>query len=301
MLAAGVLVDVLVERGDLDGAERALEPLAAELLGTSQTAAILRHARGRLRFAQHRWGEALVDFGAAGEIATRTGAISPCYLPWRSLAARAALAVGKPDTARRLSGEELELARAFGAPRTLGVALRAAGLVAGGRPGETLLREAIDVLAGPDTRLEQAHAQADLGGLLRRNNQRVVARQILRQVVDTAHHLGASALARRAETELRATGARPRRVQLSGLEALTASERRIAELAADGFTNRQIAQTLFVTARTVEGHLTHVFNKLDVKARTELPSALASPTAAAPPNPVSDAPPLKVRGRAGGP
>ena len=69
-----------------------------------------------------------------------------------------------------------------------------------------------------------------------------VARQILRQAVDTAHHLGASALARRAETELRATGARPRRVQLSGLEALTASERRIAELTADGFTNRQIAQ-----------------------------------------------------------
>ena len=111
LLAAGVLVDVLVERGDLDGAERALEPLAAELLGTSQTAAILRHARGRLRFAQHRWGEALVDFWAAGEIATRTRAISPCYLPWRSLAARAALAVGKPDTARRLSVEELELAR----------------------------------------------------------------------------------------------------------------------------------------------------------------------------------------------
>ena len=91
LLAAGVLVDVLVERGDLDGAERALEPLAAELLGTSQTAAILRHARGRLRFAQHRWGEAFVDFRAAGEIATRTRAISPCYLPWRSLAARAAL------------------------------------------------------------------------------------------------------------------------------------------------------------------------------------------------------------------
>ena len=70
-------------------------------------------------------------------------------------------------------------------------------------------------------------------------------------------------------------------MQLSGLEALTASERRIAELTADGFTNRQIAQTLFVTTRTVEGHLTHVFNKLDVKARTELPSALASPTDAA--------------------
>jgi DNA-binding CsgD family transcriptional regulator len=280
LLATGVLVDTLVERDDLDGAERALEPVAADVHGTSQTAAILRYARGRLRYPEHRFGEAFDDFRAAGEIATRTGAISPCFLPWRSLAARAALALGEPDTAQQLSVEEVELARAFGAPRTLGVALRAAGLVAGGQPGETLLREAIEVLAGPDTRLELARAQADLGALLRRNNHRVAARQLLRQAVVSTHHLGAEALARRAETELRATGARPRRVLLSGLESLTASELRIAELAADGLTNPEIAQTLFVTARTVEGHLTHVFNKLGVKDRTGLPAALRAPTQA---------------------
>jgi DNA-binding NarL/FixJ family response regulator len=101
---------------------------------------------------------------------------------------------------------------------------------------------------------------------------------LLRVAVDTAHHLGATALATRAETELRATGAKPRRVRLTGLEALTASERRIAELAAAGLTNREIAQRLFVTDRTVEGHLTRVFAKLKVKARTELANALASPT-----------------------
>jgi len=280
LLATGVLVDVLVERGDLDGAERALGSLVADLGGTSLMAPILRHARGRLLFAQRRFGEALGDFRAAGETATGGLALSPCWLPWRSDAALAALAFGEPDTARRLSDEELELARAFGAPRALGVALRAAGLVAGGHRGQALLREAIEVLAGPDTRLEQARALADLGALLRRSNHRVEARQLLRQAVDAAHHLGAGALAQRAETELRATGAKPRRVLLSGLEALTASERRIAELAAEGLTNREIAQTLFVTARTVEGHLTNVFNKLDVKARTELPAALATPTQA---------------------
>jgi hypothetical protein len=73
-------------------------------------------------------------------------------------------------------------------------------------------------------------------------------------LLDAAHNLGAVALAERAETELRATGAKPRRVMRTGFEALTASERRIAELAADGLTNCEIAQTLFVTARTVEGH-----------------------------------------------
>jgi DNA-binding CsgD family transcriptional regulator len=279
--ATSVLVDVLVERGDLDAAERTLEALATDHARTSLNAAILRYTRGHVLFTRRRFGEALSEFQAAGEIAAGSLAPSPCYQSWRSDAALAALALGHTDTARLLSEEELELARTFGAPRTLGVALRAAGLVVGGQGGEALLREAIEVLAGPDTQLEQARALADLGALRRRNNHRVEARQLLRQALDTAHHLGAGAIARRAETELRATGARPRRVLLSGLEALTASERRIAELAAEGLTNREIAQTLFVTSRTVEGHLTNVFNKLDVKARTGLPAALASPTEAA--------------------
>jgi DNA-binding CsgD family transcriptional regulator len=278
LLATGVLVDALVERGDLKRADRALEPVMANLYGRSQTAAMVRHARGRLLFAERRFGEALSDFRAAGAIVVATGAVSPCFLPWRSDSALAALAVDEHEMARNLSTEEVELARAFGAPRTLGIALRAAGLVAGGHRGEVLLREATDVLAGSDSRLEHARALTDLGALLRRANRRVEARELLRQAVDTAHHLGAAALAERAETELRATGAKPRRVMLTGLEALTASERRIAELAADGLTNREIAQTLFVTARTVEGHLTNVFNKLDVRARTELPTALATST-----------------------
>jgi DNA-binding CsgD family transcriptional regulator len=281
-LATGVLVDALVERGELDQAERALGPMGADLQSTSRTAALLRHARGRVRFAQRRLDEALDDFRAAGDVAMRAQAFSPCYLPWRSDAALAELALGEHHAARRLSEEELELAGAFGAPRVLGVALRAAGLVAGGQRGEDLLREAVDVLAGADTRLEQARARTDLGAVLRRSNRRVEARDMLRQAVDAAHRVGAEPLAHQAATEMRATGARPRRVMLTGLEALTASERRIAELAAEGLSNPQIAQTLFVTSRTVEGHLTHVFQKLDVKARTELPAALAAPTQAVP-------------------
>jgi DNA-binding CsgD family transcriptional regulator len=278
--ATSVLVDVLVERGDLREADRILEGVTADLAGRAVTAHVLRHSRGRLRFAQRRFGEALGDFRVAGEITIGGVAPSPCYLPWRSDAALAILALGEPEAARRLSDEEVELARAFGAPRALGVALRAAGIVAGGQDGEALLREAIEVLVGPDTRLENARARADLGALLRRRNQRADARPLLRQAIDTAHHLGATALAERAETELRSTGAKPRRVRLTGLEALTASERRIAELAANGLTNREIAQTLFVTDRTVEAHLTHVFAKLDVKTRTALPAALATTTQA---------------------
>jgi DNA-binding CsgD family transcriptional regulator len=156
------------------------------------------------------------------------------------------------------------------------VAKRAAGVVAGGERGESLLREAIEAFERSDSRLERARALADLGALLRRRNRRSEARALLREALDTAHRAGAKTLADQAATELRATGARPRRVVLTGLESLTASERRVAELASQGLTNREIAQTLFITARTVEGHLTSVFHKLQLSSRDRLPAALAS-------------------------
>ena len=91
-----------------------------------------------------------------------------------------------------------------------------------------------------------------------------------------AHRAGARPLAARAETELRATGARPRRVVLGGVDSLTASERRVAELAGEGLTNREIAQSLFVTARTVEGHLTSVFRKLSLDSREQLAATIGA-------------------------
>ncbi len=94
--------------------------------------------------------------------------------------------------------------------------------------------------------------------------------------MEFAQRCGATALSRRAHDELVAAGARPRRLVVSGVEALTASERRVADLAADGLTNREIAQALFVTEKTVEGHLSHVYMKLDVKSRSQLPAALGA-------------------------
>src|SRR5205823_2230508 len=210
-----------------------------------------------------------------GKGLTQAMVTCPSYLPWRSQAALAQLALGDQESAGRLAEEELELARAFGAPRALGVAKRAVGVVAGGDRGELLLREAIDAFEHGDAKLERARALADLGALLRRRNRRTEARELLRDALDVAHRLGATPLAARAETELRATGARPRRVVLTGLDSLTASELRVCELASHGLTNREIAQSLFVTARTVEGHLTSVFRKLRVHSRDELPAALA--------------------------
>jgi DNA-binding CsgD family transcriptional regulator len=233
-------------------------------------------ARGRLRAAQRRLDAALADMRAAGDIALRIGATSPSSLAWRSDAALVHVALGEHEPAPRLAREELDLARGFGAPRTLGVALRAAGVVVGGPEGEELLREAVVTLDGAGAALESTRALVDLGALLRRVNRRADARELLREGLDIAHHAGAALVADQAEIELRATGAKPRRARLTGVEALTASERRVAELAAQGLTNREIAQALFVTARTVEGHLTRTFQKLDLRSREDLPPSLAA-------------------------
>ena len=130
------------------------------------------------------------------------------------------------------------------------------------------------MLAGSPAVLELARAQVELGAALRRANQRAEAREPLRAGLDLAQRCGATRLAERARSELRATGARPRREALSGRAALTASERRTAEMAAAGMSNPAIAQALFVTVKTVEGHLSGAYRKLDVRSRAELPEAL---------------------------
>jgi DNA-binding CsgD family transcriptional regulator len=274
-LNGGVLVKALVDQGRLEDADRALNALGSEADSGFVAAAILRLARGGLRVGQGRVAEGLGDFLTVGEDLTRAMITSPAFLPWRSEAALAHLALGDHESAERLSGEELELALAFGPPRAIGVASRAAAIVAGGNRGQELLREAIDAFERGDAKLERARALVDLGAMVRRRNRRTEARELLREALDAAYRIGAMRLAEQAETELRATGARPRRVVLTGVDSLTASERRIAEIASQGRTNREIAQTLFVTTRTVEGHLTSIFRKLQLDSRSELHAALA--------------------------
>jgi DNA-binding CsgD family transcriptional regulator len=274
VLGGGLLVKSLVEQGRLDAAEDVLAQLDAEAEHDFLPNVVLLFARGRLRVARGQVAKGLQDFLAVGALLTRALIVSPAYLPWRSNAALAQLALGDRSSALGLAEEELELARAFGASRALGVAKRAAGLVAGDERGEVLLREAVESCEHAGAALERARALADLGAMLRRRNRRTEARELLREALDAAHRASARPLAEYAETELRATGARPRRVLLTGLESLTASERRIAELAGRGMTNREIAQALFITARTVEGHLTSVFRKLRLDSRDQLAAAL---------------------------
>jgi DNA-binding CsgD family transcriptional regulator len=273
-LALAVLLETLAERAELDAAEAADRryPLIQQFPTMIQVAWLLA-ARGRLRLAQLRPAAALEELLAAGDLFTRLRSLSPT-IPWRSDAALAQLALDARAEATALAADELTLAQAYRGPRTLGVALRAAGLVEGGTRGIELLRDAARVLGRSGARLEHARALADLGAALRRAGQRADSREVLRTALDLAHRCGALALTERTRIELIAAGGRPRRLILSGLDSLTPSERRVTQLAAAGLSNRDIAQDLFITTRTVEGHLTHAYQKLAITSREQLPAAL---------------------------
>jgi ATP/maltotriose-dependent transcriptional regulator MalT len=273
--AAAGLIDALTERGELDEAERVLvESGIAGPLPELLHVTFVLDSRARLRLAQGRAREALDDLRECARLLDGWKIRSPGRIPWRASAALALTALGERDEAIRVALEEVELARRFELPRELGIALRAAGLAEGGDRGMELLAEAVQVLEASPALLEHARALADLGAALRRRGQRSKAREPLRRSLDLAHRCGATALADRARAELVATGARPRRAVVTGLDALTASERRVAEMAAEALTNRQIAQALFVTEKTIEWHLGQAYRKLEIGSRSELPRAL---------------------------
>ena len=183
--------------------------------------------------------------------------------------------MGDRGGADALASEELRLARAFGAPRSIGIALRALGLI---RRDTQLLSEAVATLEASPARLELSRALVDHGAALRRAGSRAQAREPLARGRDLARSCGAWALERRAHEEQIAAGLRPRTAELTGVGALSPSERRVADLAARGLTNRAIAQTLFVTPKAVEWHLSNAYRKLGIRSRRELAPMLAPTT-----------------------
>jgi len=279
--AAGLSVDALTRLGRLGEADA----VAAAATGREPPPGWihtlgLQQARGALRVAQGRHAEALDDLLAAGEGWRTLGIENPSVASWRTAAAAAHAALGHPQDAAALAAEQLALARKVGTPATLGTALRAHAAAAeaghaGQSPAGESLAEAVSLLETTPARYELALALADLGALLRRSGRRADARVPLRRALDLAQRTGAAPLAERARRELLAAGARPRRTALTGPDALTSAERRVAALAADGLSNRQIAQHLFITQPTVETHLRHAFQKLGIASRADLPAHLA--------------------------
>jgi DNA-binding CsgD family transcriptional regulator len=270
------LADALIEQGRLDEAARALAlgERAGSEVEWSFFYPMLLVSRGRLAAQRGRLADAREHVLESGRVAEQWGVRTPGPWQWRVDLAEVLLMLGATDEARELAEDEVARAREFGSDRALGIALRVAGLADASDGGLDRLEEAAGVLERSEARLEQARALVDLGAALRRANRSTDAREPLRSGLALARTCGALPLAERGHDELTATGARPRKMVRAGVDALTASERRVARMAADGMANKEIAQALFVTVRTVEAHLHHAYQKLDITSRTELAPAL---------------------------
>jgi DNA-binding NarL/FixJ family response regulator len=267
---AGLLARVLHEGGDAAGARSVLAAATPAARG-SDGEALLRRSAIELRLESGAWEQALAEVEQyRGDL---RGADNPAWAPWRSLKAQALDGLGRRDEAMALVEEELVHARHWGAPGTLARTLRLLGTLRDDQ-GLDLLHEAVACAARSPARLEHAKTLVDLGTALRRADRRDAAREPLREGFELASHCEARALAAHARTELYAAGGRPRRESLTEPGSLTPSERRIAELAAAGSRNRDIAQVLYVTPKTVEVHLTSIYRKLGISARAQLADAL---------------------------
>ncbi len=276
LLALSQLAEALAETGETDdvAAQLSAEWVEQAAAANAQSCTALK-ARGRLRLARGETAAGVADLLLAGQRFLGWGLRNPGVHAWRSSAGLGLATLSEHDRAWALAREELDLARTWGAPRALGVALRAKGLLEQGQRQLELLGEAVGVLDGSGAVLEQSRALIDLGAALRRAGRRTEARTALRAGLDLAARCGATLLVQRARSDLRTAGGRPRTPLDHGVTALTASEQRIAALAASGATNPQIAQSLFVTVKTVEMHLSSAYRKLGVSSRSKLPDALA--------------------------
>jgi DNA-binding CsgD family transcriptional regulator len=235
----------------------------------------LRYASGVLSAAAGNHEAAIEELCGCGRQHPAFGGENPAMLPWRSAAALSLAELGRVEEARDLADDEVRRAQSFGASRAIGIALRAQALVGPREQRQSGLEAARDVLASTPARLEHARVLLDLGATFRAAGQRTAAREPLLEALALAARCDATAVERRVKSELAAIGVRPRTTDHTGVASLTPSERRVAELAAAGDSNREIAQTLFVTEKTVETHLGRAFRKLDISSRRKLPDMLA--------------------------
>jgi DNA-binding NarL/FixJ family response regulator len=267
----------LLERGDLKQAAAVVEDvtLIPALLEMPFGPALLE-TRGRVRLARGQREQAIADLRHCGHYAARFQAI-PNFYAWRSALALALIAE-QPQEAWELAQAELELARRARTPRAIGIALRVCGLLTGGSDGIELLEQSVAVLESTPMQLELAHSLTELGAALRRAGARIAAREPLRQALDLAARCGARPLAARARDEALAAGARPRRPWTTGVHALTPSELRVARLAAQPLSTREIAQALFITTKTVSDHLSSTYRKLNIHTRDQLTTAMTAHT-----------------------
>jgi DNA-binding CsgD family transcriptional regulator len=273
------LVESRIARGELDSAlahEEDLVSLAQEpgMTGAFATGALadLADARG--------------DHERAAGLHAEVGQLvdgrmdNPAILPWRAGRAMALIRLGKPRDAVPLAQQNLEAARTFGAPYAVAQALRTMATVDPSSDRLGRLRLALETLNGTRAVRLEAQVATDIAGmlvLLGGNGSSAEAVDLLRRAEAQAGFQELRPLSERVRRLLERVGEPVRRSTSEAVDTLTVSERRVADLAASGMSNRQIAQQLFVTVKAVEWHLSNVYRKLGIRSRTRLPAVLSVP------------------------
>jgi DNA-binding CsgD family transcriptional regulator len=267
---AGYLATLCITKGGYTEARTLLDLAVA----SGGLAISVPWRRGELELALGRPARAVTFYEEALDLMRRRHALNPAESVWIADFAGALASIGRRNEAMELVGDYVDRAQSFGEPRALGIGHMALGRLAAGEGAVEHLERAVATLEPSPYRFDAARARLELGAALRRVNRRLDSRQHLRLALDYADRNGVEPMAARAQDELAAGGARPRRRALVGVDALTPSEQRIARLAADGMTNREIATHLFVTVKTVEMHLGRSFEKLGTESRRELAHVL---------------------------
>jgi len=268
-----VQVNLLVEDGRLADADDILRGSVLSDGHEPQTGLELwlLEARIRLRAAQGSTTAALADAAAGERLYQQWGAGRLPDVPWRHYGAHAYLRLGRRDRAATLVAEQLRLARSFGIPRHIGMALRdAAALAETGAAACQLLYEAVELLQQSSARLEHAATLERLGAALIDEGAGRDGRQAIGRAAELAAECHATAMVERLHALLADDRVPARGPRVTGVSAFTPAERQAAELAATGLTNRQIAVRLFLSEKTVEAHLSRAYRKLGVRSRTQL-------------------------------
>ncbi|SHF80837.1 LuxR C-terminal-related transcriptional regulator [Streptoalloteichus hindustanus] len=269
------LVDALLDQGRVDEAwAHASTPLTEDSVSETWACEAYFIARGRVKAARGDLDGALRDITDAGRLGELWDRQNPAANDWRAAAVPVLLAAGQRERAREVAEADLVAARRWGSPRPVGRALWSLAHTGPDERREELLTEAIGLFERAGAQLDVAVATLDLGRWHAEQGRLRPAREMLRTAMDLAARLGATPLAERARAALVAAGGRPRGPRQSGLAGLTRTERLVAERAAAGATNQDIAAELVVSLRAVEMHLTSVYRKLGVPGRSALPDAL---------------------------
>ncbi|MER5358345.1 AAA family ATPase [Streptomyces sp. NPDC002785] len=274
-----VLVEARTAMGQHDAAGKLLARPVPEALFQTRFGLHYLYARGMHQLATGRHHAALTDLCACGEKMTAWGLDSPSLVPWRLGIAETWLALGHKEKAARLAQEQLDLAHPS-LPRTRGSALH---VLAATRPvaeQPALLQQALDLLQSGDSWYGMARTMAQLAEAHKQLEDTDKSRLMTRRALWLADSCGAEELSRSLQrTPGRGAAEGVAAGPVGGFSSLSDAERRVAALAASGYTNREIAAKLFITISTVEQHLTRVYRKINISQRRNLPTSLGSDVA----------------------